>query len=150
MYRCMSATCTAPTYEQLTFTNCRCALKMKHIPVSRRIAVVVRLIHLQSSSSTLCCTGERSNTPSGRNCWYRNVHRTIKFNTVDVSCRRKFRRGSSIPRGVLVTCCIYTWKIDIGRAIKCHTANRACCFQFRRGVGIPCQRPGDPAVESLA
>ncbi len=23
-------------------------------------------------------------------------------------------------------------------------------FQFRRGIGVPCQRPGDPAVESLA
>ncbi|EFL9322317.1 hypothetical protein MJ12_003017, partial [Escherichia coli] len=38
----------------------------------------------------------------------------------------------------------------VTRTIEPDAINVYGCFQFRRGVGVPRQRPGDPAIESLA
>ncbi len=40
--------------------------------------------------------------------------------------------------------------INVTRTIEPDAINVSGCFQFRCGIGVPCQRPGDPAVESLA
>ncbi len=131
---------TTPANKQLALTSSTRTFHVQYVAIRGRVAIVVRLIHLQSSSSTLCCIGERSNTPSGRNCWYRNVRRTIKLNTVDCAGCLQFRSGCSIAGSALITCFIHARQVDIGTTIERHSADCACCLQFCGGGCITCQR----------
>ena len=80
-------------------------------------------------------------------------HIAIGGRVAIVVCLIQLNPGRSLcirPQGRYATARYQSIDINVTRTIEPDAINVYGCFQFRRGVGVPRQRPGDPAIESLA